>query len=144
MSSSSSGMPESSADPQRDPRIFRKATRDVGQIIFAVENTEAAFREQRQRRRHRQCSAQSLDGRPAPMKSTADELIDRFEQNLASEKSFHHADHVWLAFEYLRAFSVLEALSRFSAGLKRFAAASGKTQFYNETITFAYFFLIRE
>jgi hypothetical protein len=78
------------------------------------------------------------------MKSTADELIDCFEQNLASEKSFHHADHLRLAFEYLRAFSVLEALSRFSAGLKRFAAASGKTQFYNETITFAYFFLIRE
>jgi hypothetical protein len=78
------------------------------------------------------------------MKSTAIELIERFEQDLAPEKSFHHADHVRLAFEYLREFSVLEALSRFSAALKRFAAARAKTQLYNETITFAYFFLIRE
>ena len=78
------------------------------------------------------------------MRSTACELIERFEQDPASEKPFHHADHVRLAFEYLRAFPVLEALSRFSAALKRFAAARGKTQLYNETITFAYFFLIRE
>lgn len=77
------------------------------------------------------------------MKSTC-ELIERFEQNLASDQPFHHADHVRLAFEYLRAFSVLESLCRFSAALKQFAGASGKTQFYNETITFAYFFLIRE
>jgi len=78
------------------------------------------------------------------MRSTACELIERFEQDPASEKPFHHADHVRLAFEYLRAFPVLEALSRFSAALKQFAAARGKIQVYNETITFAYFFLIRE
>jgi hypothetical protein len=78
------------------------------------------------------------------MKTTTDALIDRFEGNLISEGSFHHADHVRLAFEYLREGSVLEALSRFSATLKRFAAARGKTQLYHETITCAYFFLIHE
>jgi hypothetical protein len=78
------------------------------------------------------------------MNEAADELIDRFERNLIAENSFHHADHVRLAFEYLRVCSVLEALSRFSAALQRFAIARGKTQLYNETITCAYLFLIHE
>ncbi|MGA7907207.1 MAG: hypothetical protein WCA16_07335 [Candidatus Sulfotelmatobacter sp.] len=75
---------------------------------------------------------------------TGEELIDRFEGNLTPGDSFHHTDHVRLAFEYLRAYSALEALTRFSSALKRFAAARGKPQLYHETITHAYFFLIRE
>ncbi|HUD65823.1 MAG TPA: hypothetical protein VMQ17_14640 [Candidatus Sulfotelmatobacter sp.] len=41
-------------------------------------------------------------------------------------------------------FPVLQALDRFAAALKGYAAARGKSQLYNETITHAYFFLIRE
>ena len=74
---------------------------------------------------------------------TNHEIIRRFEtDNLAGE--FHHADHVRLAFAYLTEFPVLEALGRFSAALKRYAAARGKAELYHETITHAYFFLIRE
>jgi hypothetical protein len=72
------------------------------------------------------------------------ELIRRFETDTIPEESFHHADHVRLAFAYLRECPTFEALQRFSAALKRFATARGKTQLYNETITCAYFFLIRE
>jgi hypothetical protein len=72
------------------------------------------------------------------------ELIRRFESNTIPEDSFHHADHVRLAFAYLCECPVLEALERFSTTLKRFAAARGKTQLYNETITCAYLFLIHE
>lgn len=75
---------------------------------------------------------------------TGRELIDRFERILGAEEPFHHADHVRLAFEYLRAHPVLEALSRFCSALKRFAEARGKPELFHETITFAYFFLIRE
>ena len=49
-----------------------------------------------------------------------------------------------LAFAYLSQFPALEALDKFATALKRFATARGKAQFYNETITLAYFFLIRE
>jgi hypothetical protein len=71
------------------------------------------------------------------------EFIRQFEtDSLAGE--FHHADHVRLAFAYLSEFPALEALERFSVGLKRFAAARGKATLYHETITHAYFFLIRE
>ncbi len=75
---------------------------------------------------------------------TGDELIEQFECGTTPADTFHHADHVRLAFEYLCRYTVLEALEKFSAALKRFAAAQGKAQRYHETITWAYLLLIRE
>jgi hypothetical protein len=75
---------------------------------------------------------------------TSKELIDRFERGLSPDDSFHHADHVHLAFAYLSQYPVLPALERFATSLKRFAEARGKPQLYHETITYSYFFLIRE
>jgi hypothetical protein len=75
---------------------------------------------------------------------TNEEFIRRFESDSLPDESFHHADHVRLAFAYLSQYPVLQALERFATALKRFAAARGKTQLYNETITCAYIFLIRE
>jgi hypothetical protein len=73
-----------------------------------------------------------------------DELIGRFESEMRPEDAFHHADHVRLAFAYLSQYSPLEALDKFSTALKRYTSARGKSQLYHETITHAYFFLIRE
>jgi hypothetical protein len=75
---------------------------------------------------------------------TGDELIAQFENGTTPADTFHHADHIRLAFEYLCRYSMLDALGRFSAALKRFAAAQGKAQRYHETITWAYMVLIRE
>ena len=75
---------------------------------------------------------------------TGQELIDRFERGLGADEPFHHADHVRLAFAYLSQYPVLQALERFASALQRLAEARGKTQLYHETITCAYFFLIRE
>jgi hypothetical protein len=75
---------------------------------------------------------------------TDQEYIRCFESDTLAEDSFHHADHVRMAFAYLCQYPVLQGLERFSAALKRFAAARGKPQLYHETITHAYFFLIRE
>ena len=72
------------------------------------------------------------------------QIIDRFEQGLTSADSFHHADHVRLAFEYLRRYPALNALEKFSNALRRYAAAKGKAGLYHETITWAYLFLIHE
>lgn len=70
-------------------------------------------------------------------------FIRCFESDtLAGE--FHHTDHVRLAFAYLSEYAPLQALERFCLALKRYAAARGKAQLYHETITYAYFFLIRE
>jgi hypothetical protein len=75
---------------------------------------------------------------------TGEELIRQFENGATDAASFHHAEHVRLAFEYLGRYSALAALERFSDALKRFAAAQGKAQRYHETITWAYLLLIRE
>lgn len=72
------------------------------------------------------------------------QIIDDFEHGLVSADSFHHADHVHLTFAYLSKYPVLAALERFTSALKRFAIANGKPHLYNDTITCAYFFLIRE
>lgn len=73
-----------------------------------------------------------------------EELIHRFEADAVPADSFHHADHVRLAFAYLCQYPVLQALEKFAGALKRFAEARGQAQLYHETITHAYFFLIRE
>jgi hypothetical protein len=73
-----------------------------------------------------------------------EELILKFESDLVPEDSFHHADHVRLAFAYLSQYPALQALDKFACALQRYAAARGKAQRYHETITHAYFFLIRE
>jgi hypothetical protein len=73
---------------------------------------------------------------------TDDEFIANFENCTLS--SFHHSDHVQMAFLYLCRYPALEALRRFSASLARFAAANGKPRLYNETVTWAFLLLIRE
>lgn len=75
---------------------------------------------------------------------TDDEFIAAFESCTLSEQQFHHPDHVRMAFLYLLRFPALEAVQRFSASLKHFAAALGKPSLYHETITWAFLFLIRE
>src|ERR1700693_4610035 len=73
---------------------------------------------------------------------TDEEFIERFENCTLPAESFHHRDHVRVVWLYLRCYSVLETLGKFSAGLKRFATANGKPNLYHETITWAYVFLI--
>ncbi len=75
---------------------------------------------------------------------TDDEFIASLEDCTLSPDFFHHADHVRMAFLYLRRYSTLEALQRFSTSLARFAAAMGKADRYHETITWAFLFIIRE
>src|SRR5215467_5689257 len=73
-----------------------------------------------------------------------DEFIASFENCSLNNRSFLHADHVRMAFLYLSRYPALQALERFSASLSRFAAANGKSELYNETVTWAFLLLIRE
>jgi hypothetical protein len=73
-----------------------------------------------------------------------EEFIQRFEDCTLPGESFHHKEHVRVAWLYLRNESVLQALNKFSEGLKRFATANGKPNLYHETITWAYVLLINE
>lgn len=75
---------------------------------------------------------------------TDEEFIESFENCTLPAASFRHREHVRVVWLYLRSYSVLETLFRFSEGLKRFATANGKANLYHETITWAYVFVINE
>jgi hypothetical protein len=75
---------------------------------------------------------------------TDEELIARFESASLPPSAFHHAEHVRMGFAYVRQYSLLVALNKFSAALKHFAIVHGKANLYHETITWAYLVLINE
>ena len=73
------------------------------------------------------------------------DLVTRFEDCTLPPAEFHHADHVRVVWEYLRAEPLLvDALHRFATNLRRFATHHGKPRLYHETITWAYLALIHE
>jgi hypothetical protein len=73
---------------------------------------------------------------------TDDELIARFED--CSLEPFRHFDHVRVAWVYLQRGALLDALTRMSDGLRRFAASHGVPERYHETITLAFVLLIAD
>lgn len=75
---------------------------------------------------------------------TDEELVACFEAGGDPPGGFHHPEHVRVAWWYLRRLPLPEALARFSAGLRHYAAAHGAPQRYHETITVAYVLLVNE
>jgi hypothetical protein len=71
-------------------------------------------------------------------------LLAAFDGEELAPGSFHHRDHVRVAWALLERQCVLEVLVRFTAGLRRLAAAAGKPGLYHETITWAYVLLVKE
>jgi hypothetical protein len=94
-------------------------------------------------------SMTTMANRPPGRSPSDDDMADdtwmeQFESATLPNDSFHHADHVKMAFLYLRKYPAPQALDRFSSALARFAKAHGKSDRYNETVTWAFLFLIRE
>src|SRR4051812_31167710 len=69
-------------------------------------------------------------------------LVEAFERG--EVESFHHRDHVKMAWSYLREFGFGEGARRFTEAIQRFATAHGKPNLYHATITWAYLVLINE
>ena len=76
--------------------------------------------------------------------SQDDEFLFSFENCTLPPERFHHRDHIKVSWLYLQRYEPIEALTRVSEGIRRFATFNGKAERYHETITWAYFFLIRE
>ena len=66
------------------------------------------------------------------------ELIEAFENCEIANTNFHHADHVRMAWTYLREYGFPGGAERFVSALQRFATVHGKPQLYHATITWAY------
>ena len=71
-----------------------------------------------------------------------DEMVAAFERGEAPGGSFHHADHVRVAWCYLRRYDLPHAIARFADALKHFARAQGKADLYHETITVAFLLIV--
>ena len=67
-----------------------------------------------------------------------EDFAQAFERCEISGESFHHKDHVRLAWIYLRRYGPDEAPAHISAVIRRFAAHHGASHKYHETITLAW------
>ena len=72
------------------------------------------------------------------------DLVAGIEDCTIGAEHFRHSDHVRLAWIYLRDYPLLEAIARFTAALRRFAAHHGVAEKYHATVTWAYLLLIHE
>jgi hypothetical protein len=75
---------------------------------------------------------------------TDDEFAEAFEGLTLPVSAFRHADHVRLAWIYLRRLSLPAAMERYADRLRAFATHIGKPALYHETITYAFLMLINE
>jgi len=57
---------------------------------------------------------------------TDDQFVAAFKDCTIRNEEFRHQDHVCMGFLYMSRFPGLEGIRRFSEGLERLAAASGK------------------
>ena len=76
--------------------------------------------------------------------SATEEELREFEAGRLDPGGFRHRDHVRLGYELLCRYSLGDAITRFSSGLRLLAAQAGRPQLYHETITVAFLALINE
>lgn len=76
--------------------------------------------------------------------TTDEERMRSFQAGRLTPEAFRHHDHVRMAWAYLRKWPQPEALSRFTADLRRLACAHGKPNLYHATVTAAYVAIIAE
>ncbi len=70
--------------------------------------------------------------------------IAALEDGTLDAASFDHAAHVYAAWLYLDAYSLPDAINRFSAALQRLTAKLGAPDKYHETVTWFFMLLIAE
>ena len=77
---------------------------------------------------------------------TADEraALDAFRAGTLSTGAFHHADHVRMAWVYVREYGLESATRQVVDDLERFAVAQGVPGLYHATITHAYLSILAE
>ena len=71
-------------------------------------------------------------------------LLAGFEDGSLPVDRFHHAQHVQVAWLFVRRHGMPDAIGVFSSALKRFAIAKGVPNLYHATITWAYLLIIAE
>jgi hypothetical protein len=73
-----------------------------------------------------------------------EDLLNQFTDGTLPAASFHHSNHVRVAWLFVLRYGVPRALTEFSVALRRFAEAKGAPNLFHTTITWAYVLLINE
>lgn len=72
------------------------------------------------------------------------DVVRAFEERRTLTGSLSHREHVMIAWHYARTRPALQALAELARGIQELAVALGKEGLYHETLTWAWFSLIRE
>ncbi len=67
-----------------------------------------------------------------------------FEAHEIDNTTFHHADHIRVAFDLLRKYDFIDAASIYAKGIRTLATKAGAPKKFNLTITYAFMSLIAE
>ena len=78
---------------------------------------------------------------PAP---SVPDVVRAFEERRTLTGSLSHREHVMIAWHYARTRPAPQALVELVRGIQELAVALGKTGLYHETLTWAWFSVIRE
>jgi hypothetical protein len=73
-----------------------------------------------------------------------DPLVCAFERATLDSSRFHHREHLYVAWCYLRALPLEEALVRYVASLRRMSRALGAPEKFHATVTWAYVILVAD
>ena len=71
-------------------------------------------------------------------------LTRSFEAHDLDNTTFHHAEHVQVAFDLLNKYDFIDAASIYAKGIRAIAARAGAPHKFNLTITYAFMSLIAE
>ena len=72
------------------------------------------------------------------------DLTGAFEAHEIDPATFHHAQHVQVAFDLLNKYDFIDAASIYAKGIRILATNAGVPQKFNLTITYAFMSLIAE
>lgn len=73
-----------------------------------------------------------------------DPLVQAFERGTVDPARFHHREHLYVAWCYLRALPPEEALARYVRHLRRLTTALGAPNKFHATMTWAYVILLHD
>jgi hypothetical protein len=81
---------------------------------------------------------------PTDPTPTVSDVVRAFEERRTIRGALNHREHVMIAWHYARTRPAPQALAEMARGIQELAVALGKEGLYHETLTWAWFSLIRE
>jgi hypothetical protein len=81
---------------------------------------------------------------PSDATPAVPDVVRAFEERRTLTGSLSHREHVMIAWHYARTRPAPQALAELARGIQELAVALGKEGLYHETLTWAWFSVIRE